>query len=274
MDGRASALVASAPMLRAEPRTASSSLSPSAWLPLLLALTACGSPPAPTAPEPGAATPSATASAPEAATPELTKRSGASVFVVHEVSDFAAFQKFFEDGAAERDAAGIEGYLLTRLEDGRVVIHLFAADAAKVQAALNSERMQSYLSRSGAPDASLVWVARDEVVFLPSKPPAGATFSLYFKRRARDAAAFRQAFEQRTSAFAKRGMLGFGLHQSVTQPEVVILHFMAATKASLEALPNQPELSELLALTEDAAFKPLIGEDVLRGRPAAPASQP
>lgn len=253
-------------MLRAPRRISRSTFARSAWLPLLLALSACGSQPAPASPESPAAAPAAAASAPEPATAELTRRTGASVFVVHEVSDFAAFQKFFEGGAAERDAAGIEGYLLTRLDDGRVVIHFFAADAAKVQAALNSERMQGYLSRSGAPDASLVWVARDEVVFLPSKRPAGATFSLYFKRRARDVAAFRQAFEQRTEAFAKRGMLGFGLHQSATQPDVVILHFMAATKASLEALPSQPELSELLALTEEAAFKPLIGEDVSRGR--------
>lgn len=240
---------------------------------LLLLLAACAHQPAPTAaPAPATSAgavsePTETAQAPAAA-PELTRHTGASVFVVHSVSDFAAFQKYLEGGVAERQAAGVEGYLLTRLDDGRIVIHFFAADTAKVQAALNSEGMLQYMSRAGAPDSSLVWVTRDELVFLPSKPPTGPTFSLYLKRRTRDFAGFRRAFEQRTAFFSKQGMLGFGLHQASLQPDLVILHFVGTSKARLEAFSALPELRELLTLTEEAdSVKPLIGEDVSRSRP-------
>src|SRR5262245_35569167 len=88
---------------------------------------------------------------------------GASVFVVHDVSDFDAFRKYLDEGASDRAQAGVKGYLLTRLDDGRIVIHFFAENVDQVNAALNSERMQSYLSRKGAPDASLVWLAKDEL---------------------------------------------------------------------------------------------------------------
>jgi hypothetical protein len=269
-------------MFGARWRTPCSSLPLSApSLLLACTLAACSQQPAPASPEaaPAAAQPEPAATAPAGAasaaaapapsgSPGLTQHTGASLFVVHLISDFAAFQKYFEDGAAQRQAAGIEGHLLTRLDDGRVVIHFFAKDAAKVQAALNSEDLQRYLNRGGAPDSSLVWVTRDELVFLPSKPPAVPTFSLYLKRRTRDFAGFRKAFEQRTTLFSKQGMLAFGLHQSSSQPETVVLHFMGSSKASLEALSSLAEFRELMALTEETdTKKPLIGEDVSRSRP-------
>jgi hypothetical protein len=260
MDSTVAVLVASAPMQRAHRRIFGSKSA--AALVLAVTLIACSQQPVPTTPEP--ATPDA-APAADAAGPDLVRHTGGSVFVAHEVEDFAAFQKYFEGGAADRTAAGIEGHLLTRLDNGKVVIHFFAPDVAKVQAELNSEAFQKYLSRKGAPDASLVWVTHDEVVYLPAKPVAGPTFSLYLKRRTTDFARFRQEFEKHVPVFSKQ-LIGFGLHQSATQPDMAILHFVATTKAAVEALPNQPELKELMALTTEDAVKPLIGEDVSRGR--------
>lgn len=267
MDAAATVLVASAPMSRAYRQILGSKSRPA--LVLALTLAACSQQPAPAAPESAPRARAAVDAAPAAAAaPQLVQHAGASVFVAHEVEDFAAFQKYFEDGAANRAAAGIEGYLLTRLDNGNVVIHFFAPDVAKVQAELSSENFQKYLNRKGAPDASLVWVTRDEVVYLPAKPVSGPTFSLYLKRRTKDFAHFRQEFEKRVPAFSKE-LVGFGLHQSATQPDMAILHFVATTKAAVEALPNQPELKELMALTTEDVVKPFIGEDVSRGRAAA-----
>ncbi len=268
MDAAAAVLVASAPMLLAR-RQILGSKSLSALV-LGATLAGCSQQPAPATPESAVPAPAATDAAPSAdpAAPQLIQHTGASVFVAHEVEDFAAFQKYFEDGAAQRAAAGIEGHLLTRLDSGKVVIHFFAPDVAKVQAELNSDSFQKYLSRKGAPDASLVWVTRDEVVYLPAKPVTGPTFSLYLKRRTTDFARFRQEFEKHVPAFSKQ-LVGFGLHQSATQPDMAILHFVATTKAAVEALPNQPELKELMALTTEDVVKPLVGEDVSRSRAAA-----
>src|SRR3954464_6643523 len=66
--------------------------------------------------------PSGTADAP-ASRDESLSRGGASLFVVHMMSDFDAFKKYFDDGEAARAKAGIKGHLLSRLDDGRAVVH-------------------------------------------------------------------------------------------------------------------------------------------------------
>lgn len=178
------------------------------------------------------------------------------------------FRKYFEGGEAERQAAGMLGYLLSRLDDGRIVVHFFAKDVKQVEAALNSPKLQEYLSREGAPDASLVWVTVDERVTIPATPPSGKTFSLFFKLKTADLAAFEKAFDARAAVYAEQGVIGFGLHKSTSQEGMVILHFMGTDREKLAALPARAELIELLALAGGAATaKPLLGEDVARSRP-------
>jgi len=192
---------------------------------------------------------------------------GASIFVVHTVSDLDAFEKFFEGGAAMREAGSVNGYLLSKLADGRVVVHLFAEDLLHVQAAMNSDEMQRYLRKAGAPDASLVWVTRDVSVALPTTPPAGKTFSLYYKLQVADMDAFKKAFEERDDLYAAHGVIGRGLHQTSTE-KVVVLHFVAPAKDQLEELTKDPGFAPLLALAApEGAGKPLLAEDLLRSRP-------
>jgi hypothetical protein len=215
---------------------------------------------------PGAAAPG-TGSASSSALPFKKSSLGASVFVVNTISDLDAFEKFFESGSAEREAGSVSGYLLSRLGDGRIVVHLLADDLDRVQAALNSAQMQGYLNRAGAPDASLVWVTRDVSVSLPVTPPPGKTYSLYFKLKVGDFDAFKNSFEARDSLYAAHGVVGRGLHQSTSERNVVI-HFVGTDRAELEALTKDPEFEKLLALAEpEGAAKPFLGEDLLRSRP-------
>ena len=122
-------------------------------LPALLCAAACAQ--ESTAPPASGATP-ATSTAPSAdpaAYGVIDRRGkvGASVFVANMVSDFDGFKKFFEDGAEERAKAGVKGHLLTRLSDGRVVIHLFASDLDALKMTLASPALQKYLDRPGSP---------------------------------------------------------------------------------------------------------------------------
>jgi hypothetical protein len=244
-------------------------------LPASLVLLACVTACAQQATEPPAAgTAAAATSAPEAVPASANASGGdqkrensASVFVVHLVSDFEAFKKFFEDGAAERAKAGVKGHLLSRLDDGRVVIHLFASDLATVQAALDSPRLQEYLARSGAPDASLVWVAHDTIVKLPPAPPPGETFSLFVKLRVSDLPALERAFEERAGVFAEQGVIARGLHQSVLKDDLVFLHFVGMSRNELEALPARPEFAQMLRLAGSKETpKTFVGVDASRSR--------
>ncbi|HEX6275924.1 MAG TPA: hypothetical protein VFZ53_22940 [Polyangiaceae bacterium] len=192
---------------------------------------------------------------------------GASVFVVHEVKDFEAFKTYLEQGQEERDQMGVLGYILTRLDDGRVVIHFFAHDLTQVDNALKSERMQNYFEREGAPDSSLVWLVRDEAVGLPARPLQGKTFSLFFKLKTPDFAAFKQAFDERTAVYTEQSVIAYGVHRSTVQDDMVILHFVGTDHDKLGALPARSEFVEVLALAGGPeSAKPLLGEDVVRVR--------
>jgi len=189
------------------------------------------------------------------------------------MSDFDAFKKYFEAGAAARSKAGIEGHLLSRLDDGRAVVQLFADDAAKVEEALKSPEMERYLDRKGAPESSLVWITENELVKLPATPADGPTFSLYLKLHVTDFDALAQGFKQDLPLFAEHGVIGEGLHRSTNKEDIAILHFMGKSREKLEALTKRAEFAQLLARAgskEEA--KPLVGVDVSRSRPELPAS--
>lgn len=193
---------------------------------------------------------------------------GASLFVVHLMSDFDAFKKYFEEGAPARARAGVKGHLLTRLDDGRVVVHLFADDADKVQAALKSTEMDRYVDRKGGPESSLMWLTENELVKLPAVPPTGQTFSLYLKLRVTDFAALAQGFKQDLPLFAEYQVIGEGLHRSLSKEDIAILHFVGASREKLDALVKRPEFAELVARGgSQEELKPLVGADVSRSRP-------
>jgi hypothetical protein len=198
---------------------------------------------------------------------DVHEKGGASVFVVHQVKDFDAFKKFLDEGEAERKAMNVFGHILTRLDDGRVVIHFFAHDIKEVDAALRSPRMDDYFKREGAPDASLVWLVRDEVVAAPARPIEGKTFSLFFKLKTSDFAAFKKSFEGHASVYAEQGVVAYGLHRSTAQDETVILHFVGTDHDRLAALATRPELVDMLWEGGAAnTTKLLLGEDVARSR--------
>jgi hypothetical protein len=203
------------------------------------------------------------------AAPPAERRYGlASVFAVHSVTDYGAFKQYFDGGAGERAKAGVRGYLLSKLDDGRVVIHFFADELDTVKAALESPEMQKYVDAKGAPDASLVWLTRDVVVRLPATAPAAATYSLYLKVKVADFDAFRRAFEQRHALFAEHGVIAEGLHRGAEQDDLAIVHLMGTSRERLEVLLKRPEFAGLLALTKNPTeAKPLLAVDVARSRP-------
>ena len=100
------------------------------------------------------------------------------------------------------------------------------------------------MGRGGAPDASLVWLAHDELVRIPAKAPT-ETFSLYVRLRAADIAAWR-GFVALQPLFAEHGVLASGLHHSVNQADLMFVHFVGSAREKLDALPKRPEFQDWL----------------------------
>jgi len=194
---------------------------------------------------------------------------GVSVFVVHLIRDFDAFKTYFEQGESARAQAGIKGHLLTRLDDGRAVVHLLADDPVKVQDALRAPEMERYLERKGAPDSSVLWLTENEFIKVPASAPDAPTFSLYLKLKVSDFAALEKGFKEALPLFAQHAVIGEGLHKSFDR-DIAILHFMGTSHEKLESLVKRPEFAELLAHAGSSGeVKPLIGADVSRSRPQA-----
>jgi hypothetical protein len=237
----------------------------------IMGAAACASnPPAPASPSND--TPASGPSAVPATVGESQAPGGVSVFVVHLMSDFDGFKKYFEQGEPARAQAGIKGHLLTRLDDGRAVVHLFADDVVKVQDALKSPEMERYLERKGAPESSLLWLTENEFVKIPATAPVSPTFSLYLKLKITDFPALEKGFKERLALFAEQSVIGEGLHKSFDR-DIAILHFMGTSREKLEALVTRPEFGALLALAgSQGEVKPLIGPDVSRSRPENLAS--
>jgi hypothetical protein len=226
----------------------------------------------PAEPPASGATPAATATAPSAdpaANGIIDRRGkgGASVFVVNQVSDFEAFKKFFEEGASEREKAGVKGHLLTKLDDGRVAVHLFGNDLDALKMTLDSPALKEYLNRPGAPDDSTLWLAHDELLKIWPKAPAVPTFSLYLKLNASDLGALRDGFVKLQPLFAEQSVIASSLHQSVSQSDIMFLHFVGTDHDQLAALSKRPEFLEWLRKSGSAeAPKGLVGSDVSRSR--------
>lgn len=219
----------------------------------------------------GAASPSAQAAAPaDPATQGVVDRrgkAGASIFVAHQVTDFEAFKKFFEDGSPERDRAGVKGHVVTRLDDGRVVVHLFGGDLDALKMTFESPQVRQYLDRTGGPDRSFAWLAYDELVKLPATPPSGQTFSLFVRLRMLDLAPLRRGFVDLQPLFTDHRVVASGLHHSVDQSDLVFLHLVGTDRGKLEALTKRPEFIAWLD-TRGTTEPPqtFLGEDVSRSR--------
>ncbi len=243
---------------------------------LVLSALAGGAGCASTAPASSAvAAPAADPAQASAKTDDSLSHGGASLFVVHLMSDFYAFKKYFEEGTDARAKAGIQGHLLTRLDDGRVVVHLFADDATKVEHELASPEFEKYLDRKGAPESSLVWITQNELVKAPRALPTEQTYSLFLKLRVTDFAALAAGFKRDLPVFAEQDVIAEGLHHSTNKEDIAILHFVGTSRAKLEALPKRPEFEKLLASAGNKEeVKPLVGVDLLRSRPVLPASAP
>jgi hypothetical protein len=194
-------------------------------------------------------------------------KGGASVFVAHQVSDFDGFRKFFEEGAGEREKAGVKGHLLTRLDDGQAVAHLFADDLEVVKMTFDSPKLKEYFDRSGHPDATFYWLAYDELVKVWEKPPAVPTFSLYVKLSAADLPALRDGFVKLQPVFAEQSVIASGLHHSIAQADLFFLHFVGTDHEQLGALTKRAEFEEWLKKSGTAgAPQSFLGADLSRSR--------
>lgn len=229
--------------------------SPPAAAPAAGTVPAASAAPAGTAP--GAPSPSNTA--PAESPPEATT---VSVFVVHQIDDFAAFESFLERTAPRRQELGVRGKLVSRAENGshRVLVHYVADALDRIEAFLKSPELDEYLNQPGASESALVWLARDIELSVPPSPPANS-YSLLTKAPVRDFEAWRADFDGIRPALPEYSVVAYGVHQTTADPNVVILHLVGTDRTQLENLYAE-RIGPSLEAAGAPKKPPIIAHDV------------
>ncbi len=171
----------------------------------------------------------------------------ASVFVVHQVPDFAAYVRQFEKNQGVRDKAGVSRAIVARLADDpqRVAVHFSIGSLGAVRSFLESQDYARLVEEDRATDSTLLWIATDELVELPAEILPGSV-SLFEKFPARDRECLVRAFAAGQSELYAEGLLGFSLHSLTSDSGVSILHLLAADRANVERIASGAQLTGLL----------------------------
>lgn len=172
---------------------------------------------------------------------------GASVFVVHQVPDWDAYRKQFERNAPARDSAGVTRVILSRLADDphRVGLHFSAGSLDSVHKFLKSSEYARLADADRATESTLLWIAADELDELPSAIAAGSA-SLFKKFEVRDVDCVSSGLAAASTGLHEDGLLGFSLHRTENNSQVVILHLVAADRNAVEEVYTGPRLKPLL----------------------------
>ncbi len=209
---------------------------------------AAGAPQAATAPAatPAAAAPAATAApatpaanvaaAPAPQMPQLA------ALVIHQVKDFDAWKKVFDEDQPARKEAGVvgEGVMRGADNDKLVAIYMPASDQAKLKAFLESKDLKDKMKAAGVKGKPTVYVFHTEGGKM-APPDKTGLFGAIIQTKVKDFAAFKTAIEGEDQARANAGILGYGLGQSPDKPTEGYLYLQGEDLTKLKTYLGSKE---------------------------------
>jgi quinol monooxygenase YgiN len=178
------------------------------------------------------------------ATPSSTP--GAAAVATHEVRDYAAWKKVFDEHAATRTRSGILGTHINRAAENPnlVSLYLAAKDAASLHAFLGSEDLKATMQHAGVQGApSIAFVTPVEDMAVKNRPLPGAIAKL----RVADYDTWKKAFDTHGATRAKAGIVGHAINRGVDDPNVVVLYLQANSADPLKAFLASQDLKDTMA---------------------------
>jgi hypothetical protein len=165
----------------------------------------------------------------------------AAAVVTHEVADYAAWRKAFDDGAAARKRAGIVGTHVNRgADDGNLVsVYLAANDLGALKTFLGSDDLKTTMANAGVksqPTVALITPVEDMTV--RDRPLPGAIIS----HRVASYETWKSAFDGDASARASAGIIGHAINRSIDDPNVVIVYLQSTKLDEVKAFTASPDL--------------------------------
>jgi hypothetical protein len=187
----------------------------------------------------------------------------ASVFVVHQITDFDAYLKQFRGNAEARRSAGVTRVIMGRVagDAQRVALHFSAGSIESIESFLASSEYERMVEKDQATDSSLIWIATDEFDELPTEVPPGSV-SLVKKFPLPDVDCAVAALIREQGALRSQGVLGYSLHRTTANAEVAILHVLATDVAAGErAYGGEPLTTALTGCGATDLERPVLVEN-------------
>ena len=174
-----------------------------------------------------------------------TSLPAAAAVVTHEVADYDAWKKVFDDHAGSRKRAGIVGTHINRIADNPnvVSVYLAAADLGQLRAFLGNEDLKATMMRAGVkgpPTVSLITPVEDHAV--RDRPLPGAIVS----HRVASYDVWKKAFDGHASARASAGIIGHAINRGIDDPNVVVVYLQSTSLDQVKAFAASPDLKETM----------------------------
>jgi hypothetical protein len=170
----------------------------------------------------------------------------AAAVVTHEVADYDAWKRAFDEHAAARKRAGILGTHINRSAENPnlVSVYLAAGDLGALNGFLGDEDVKATMLRAGvkAPP-TVVLITPVEDMTVRDRPLHGAIVS----HRVAAYDAWKKAFDADATARAQAGIVGHAVNRSLDDANLVVVYLQSSTPEQIRSFVGSPRLKETMA---------------------------
>jgi len=183
-----------------------------------------------------------------------------SVFAVLKVKDPKAFVASLDSLKPELEKAAVVAYVVSRGQDqtDTVIAHLIGRSGEKLKAFVEAEK-----AKADGPfvKASELFVAKDDAYQVPSPWPEQETFSVFIRFKAKDYDAWRADFDRNGEIRAAAGVIGYGIHHSLSDDRVIV-HYLTKSTDLLRQIAAMPEITKLMKERGMGSPKPFYAANI------------
>jgi hypothetical protein len=170
----------------------------------------------------------------------------AAAVVTHEVADYDAWKRAFDEHAAARKRAGILGTHINRSAENPnlVSVYLAAGDLGALRAFLGDADLKATMLRAGVQGPpTVVLITPVEDMTVRDRPLAGAIVS----HRVAAYDAWKKVFDADAGPRAEAGIVGHAVNRSIDDPSLVVVYLQSSTPEQIRGFAQSPRLRETMA---------------------------
>lgn len=165
--------------------------------------------------------------------------------ITHEVNDYAAWKRAFDEHAGARERAGMIGSHINRSAENPnlVSVYLAANDVGSLRGFLGNADLKATMAHAGVKGPpTVVLMTPVDTKPVTDRPLAGAIVS----HRVSSYETWKKAFDAHAPARAKAGIVGYAVNRDLEDPNTVIVYLQASTLDEVRSFCASPDLKDVM----------------------------